>query len=39
MCINLQTNLQYLREMIIWDFLDLCMDYKEISGDMKRHGK
>jgi len=39
MCINLQTNLQYIREMTIWDFLDLCMDYKEVSEDMKRHGK
>ena len=40
MCMNLQTNLQYIREMTIWDFLDQCIDYKEISEDMKkRNGK
>ena len=39
MCMNLQTNLQYIREMSLWDFLDLCVDYKEVSKDMKKHGK
>jgi hypothetical protein len=39
MCINLQTGLDWIRGLSVFEFADLCMDYKEALEDMKRHGK
>ena len=39
MSINLQTGLNYLRGLSVFDFLDICADYREAMEDMKRHGK